>query len=106
MVTRSLGQPMSRETIWVGARVLCVGSQVFVPVTDERFVCPQTLNISGQKKTTNIKRLSNSVNELFLHSLKPKLCEYVSRMYLVHRALFIYKGLSYNYLVVKLQSSS
>lgn len=46
MVTRSLGQPMSRETIRVGARVLCVGSQVFVPVTDERFVCPQTLNIS------------------------------------------------------------
>lgn len=57
MVTRSLGQPMSRETIWVGARVLCVGSQVFVPVTDERFVCPQTLNISGQKKQQTLNDL-------------------------------------------------
>lgn len=46
MVTRSLGQPMSREAVWVSARVLGVGSQVLVPVTDERFVCPQTLNIS------------------------------------------------------------
>lgn len=55
MVTRSLGQPMSRETIRVGARVLCVGSQVFVPVTDERFVCPQTLNISGQKKQQTLE---------------------------------------------------
>lgn len=55
MVTRSLGQPMSRETIRVGARVLCVGSQVFVPVTDERFVCPQTLNISGQKITLTLE---------------------------------------------------
>lgn len=57
MVTRSLGQPMSRETIRVGARVLCVGSQVFVPVTDERFVCPQTLNISGKKKQQTLNDL-------------------------------------------------
>lgn len=74
MVTRSLSQPMSRETIWVGARVLCVGSQVFVPVTDERFVCPQTLNISGQKIKPTLED-SNSVNGLLLRSLKPKLCE-------------------------------